>query len=165
MQNITKTINIQYELHENLDSVPTEWQNLIEHAKKITQYAYAPYSKFKVGAAVLLDNGVIVTGNNQENMAFPSGLCAERVAVFYAGAQYPYHTIKAIAIAVSPETFKVNEPLAPCGSCRQALLEYELKQTEPIQVLLSGQDGSVIHINGIKSLLPLHFIEERLKKS
>ena len=165
MPNNIQTITFQYQLHNDLQSVPSHWHALIDSAQQLTEQAYAPYSRFKVGAAVLLDNGVIVTGNNQENMAFPSGLCAERVAIFYAGAQYPNHTIKAIAIAVNPETFKVNQPLAPCGSCRQALLEYELKQSEPIEVLLTGQDGRVIQITGIQSLLPLHFIEERLKKS
>jgi cytidine deaminase len=165
MTNTSKTIQINYKLHEDMFDLPNEWQSLIESAKTITHQAYAPYSHFKVGAAILLENGIVVTGNNQENMAFPSGLCAERVAVFYAGAQYPNQKIKAIAIAVHPENFEVSQPLAPCGSCRQSLLEYELKQNEDIDVLLTGQSGSVIQINGIKSLLPLHFIEERLKKS
>jgi cytidine deaminase len=161
----SKTFSFEYTLHSNEKQLPQEFQILIQHAQDITQKAYAPYSQFKVGAAVLLENGVVVTGNNQENMAFPSGLCAERVAVFYAGAQYPDQKIKAIAIAVDPENFKVDQPLAPCGSCRQALLEYELKQEEQMDVLLTSQSGSVIHIKGIQSLLPLHFIEERLKKS
>ncbi len=165
MPNTSKTFSFEYMLHEDANELSQDYQMLIHAAKEITKKAYAPYSQFKVGAAVLLENGIVVTGNNQENMAFPSGLCAERVAVFYAGAQYPDQKIKAIAIAVHPENFQVEQPLAPCGSCRQSLLEYELKQKEEIDVLLTGQSGSVIHIKGIQSLLPLHFIEERLKKS
>lgn len=165
MPTTTKTFTFNYELHDNDQGLSGDYQKLIAAAKVITQNAYAPYSQFKVGAAILLENGIIVTGNNQENMAFPSGLCAERVAMFYAGSQYPNQKIKAIAIAVDPENFKVEQPLAPCGSCRQAMLEYELKQKEPIDALLTGQSGNVIHIQGIQSLLPLHFIEERLKKS
>lgn len=165
MPTTSKTYSFNYSLHEDTSGLSKEFQLIIDHAKEITLQAYAPYSQFKVGAAVLLENGIIVTGNNQENMAFPSGLCAERVAVFYAGAQYPDVKIKAIAIAVHPENFQVDQPLAPCGSCRQSLLEYELKQKEQIDVLLTDQTGSVIHIQGIQSLLPLHFIEERLKKS
>jgi cytidine deaminase len=160
-----KTISITYELHDNIETLPKVFQELIQSARSISLQAYAPYSLFNVGAAILLENGIIVTGNNQENMAFPSGLCAERVAAFYAGAQYPDQKFKAIAITVKAENFEVDQPLAPCGSCRQSLLEYELKQNELIDVLLTGQSGKVIHIKGVQTLLPLHFIEERLKKS
>lgn len=160
-----KTIQIQYELHENLETLPQVFQSLIQSARNIALQAYAPYSLFNVGAAILLENGLVVTGNNQENMAFPSGLCAERVAAFYAGAQYPDQKFKALAISVKAEKFEVDQPLAPCGSCRQSLLEYELKQNELIDIFLSGQTGPVIHIKGVQSLLPLHFIENRLKKS
>mgnify|MGYP003630714214 CR=1 FL=1 len=119
--------------------------------------AYAPYSKFNVGAAVLLENGETITGNNQENASYPSGLCAERVAVFYAGAKYPGVPIKAIAVTATSQKYQVDLPASPCGNCRQALSEYEQKQNKPIRLLLMGEIGEVILCSSVADLLPLAF--------
>ena len=134
-----------------------EEKKLINSAKGLTQNAYAPYSKFKVGAAVLLDNGEIIVGNNQENIAYPSGICAERVAVFYANASYPDVKIKTIAIAAYFNDDYV-EQLSPCGSCRQVLQEAENRFHSPIRILLYRKNEIYI-VESIKDLLPLGFQE------
>ena len=119
--------------------------------------AYAPYSKSHVGAAVLLENGKVVIGNNQENASYPSGLCAERVAIFQAGALYPGIAIKTVAITATSKNYIVEEPAAPCGNCRQAIIEYEQKQKTPIAILLMGEKGEVIKITSMADILPLAF--------
>lgn len=151
--------NISFELtvFENYDDMSVDDQKLMEAAIASRKNAYAPYSNFLVGAAVLLENGEIVIGNNQENASYPSGLCAERVAVFYAGAKYPGVSIKAIAITATSKKYVVNEPAAPCGNCRQAISEYEQKQEAPIQLILMGETGEVIKCNSISDILPLAF--------
>lgn len=143
-------------------------KKLLSEAQKSAKCAYAPYSNFKVGTAVLLENGKIISGNNQENAAYPSGLCAERVALFYAIAQFPNAKIRAIAITS-----------VPCGSCRQAILEYERKQKSPVRIIMqkdlpagkagknktSGEPSRTIFISeGISNLLPLAFDSKELKK-
>ena len=132
-----------------------EEKKLIDLAKKSTQNAYAPYSKFKVGASVLLGNGEIITGNNQENIAYPSGLCAERVAIFYANSIYPDAKIKTIAIAAHFNG-DYAEQLSPCGSCRQVLQEVEARYQSPIRVLLYRKNEIYI-VESIKDLMPLSF--------
>ena len=132
-------------------------QQLLQAAEESRADAYAPYSNFKVGAAVLLENGEVVIGNNQENASYPSGLCAERVAVFQAGARFPGILIKAIAISAGSVKFPVNKPAAPCGNCRQAIAEYELKQDQPITLILRGEEGPVYKIDSIADILPLAF--------
>ena len=135
----------------------TETQTaLIDKAKAISETAYAPYSQFQVGAAVLLENGEIITGNNQENVAFPSGLCAERTAMFYANAQYPDVAVCAVAIAAQTGGQWLEKPISPCGACRQSLLESETRFGRDIQVLLYGSK-QIIRIDSIKSLLPFAF--------
>jgi cytidine deaminase len=124
--------------------------------------AYAPYSEFHVGAAVLLENGEIIAGNNQENAAYPSGLCAERVALFYAGSQYPTIAIKTIAISVKSKNVIISEPLSPCGGCRQVIAEYENKFKKPIRIIMSGEKGQIYIANSIESLLPLMFSKKYL---
>jgi cytidine deaminase len=124
--------------------------------------AHAPYSEFHVGAAVLLENGKIVTGNNQENAAYPSGLCAERVAIFYASAQYPNSAVKAIAVTVKSKNMVVSEPLSPCGACRQVIAEYENKSEKPIRIIMSGEKGPIYIAKSIESLLPLMFSKKYL---
>tara|TARA_R110002051_G_scaffold2574_1_gene13208 strand:+ start:2064 stop:2471 length:408 start_codon:yes stop_codon:yes gene_type:complete len=119
--------------------------------------AYAPYSNFFVGASVLLENNEIIEGNNQENASYPSGLCAERVAIFYAGAKFPGVQIKAMAISAAALNHEVCEPAAPCGNCRQAISEYEFKQAKPIRILLMGETGGVIECDSVADLLPLGF--------
>jgi cytidine deaminase len=125
--------------------------------------AYAPYSQFHVGAAILLENGTMVEGNNQENAAYPSGLCAERVAIFSVGANFPNQPIRAIAITASSATYVSVEPVTPCGACRQSMLEYELKQNTPIAVYLVSPSDEVIVIPSVSQLLPLHFDAKNLR--
>lgn len=132
-------------------------RKLVEAAHEATSRAYAPYSRFHVGSAILLDNGEVVTGANQENAAFSSGTCAERSACFYAGARYPGVAFRKIAIAaVGTDGKPVEQPIPPCGSCRQALLEYETLAGHDVEVLLTGAD-KVYRLPSIHSLLPLSF--------
>jgi cytidine deaminase len=137
---------------------------LLEAAREAMNKAYAPYSEFRVGAALRLSDGTIVTGNNQENAAFPSGLCAERVAFFSAGALYPGAVITDAAIVASSERFEVDHPITPCGACRQVMLEYELNQDVEIRMLFSGNTGKIIRMEGVRNLLPLFFHESSLRK-
>ena len=125
----------------------------IEARKK----AYAPYSGFSVGAAMVLENGEVISGSNQENASYPSGLCAERVAIYYAGAKFPGATIKTIAISAASGKNKINVPVPPCGACRQAIAEYEIKQNSPIAIYFMGETGSIIKADALKDMLPLIF--------
>ena len=136
---------------------------LLKMAKAALKKAYAPYSRFLVGAAVLLENNEIVIGNNQENAAYPSGLCAERVAIFQASALYNKVPIKAIAICCKSLTSVIKKPVTPCGACRQVIAEYESKYNKPIRVLMQGEKGNVYAANSIESLLPLMFNRKHLK--
>ena len=131
-------------------------QQIIEAAKQATYRAYAPYSGFRVGAAVLLENDVVVTGNNQENAAFPSGLCAERTAVFSANALYPHVPVKTIAIAAQQGGEFFPNPISPCGACRQVLLECEKRFDKKIDIYLYGTEKTY-YLKGIRNLLPLCF--------
>lgn len=119
--------------------------------------AYAPYSKFNVGAALLLENGEIVLGNNQENAAYPSGMCAERVAIWAAGATYPEVKIIKLAISASSTITKVDKPVGPCGACRQSLSEYEIKQKQAFPLLFMGEVGEIVKTESLLSLLPFSF--------
>jgi cytidine deaminase len=158
-----KTTEIRIIVHEfeNIGELPETDQALLWEARRVTPMAYAPYSGFHVGAAVLLGNGTIVTGNNQENSAYPSGLCAERVAMFYANANYPDSEIKAIAISAAKDGVLVSEPVKPCGGCRQALAETEMRFEMPIRIILGGQH-SIMVMHGVESLLPLSFSKKYL---
>ena len=139
-----------------------EDRELIDQAKMATTRSYAPYSRFKVGAAALLENGIIVTGTNQENAAYPSGLCAERTTLFYANSQYPDQAVKALAIAARTENGFLESPIPPCGACRQVLMETEQRFNQPMKILLYGEKEIFI-INGTKDLLPLSFGSEFLE--
>jgi cytidine deaminase len=130
---------------------------LVEKALSGMDNAYAPYSNFKVGASVKLENGEIVVGNNQENIAYPSGLCAERVALFYVGANYPNETIETICIVAKGDLIPVDSVLAPCGSCRQVMIESEKRQSKPIRVILVNQNKTVVVIETVKHFLPFIF--------
>ncbi len=142
---------------ETVDELPTEVQALMNEAINTRKNAYAPYSQFHVGAAFLLENSEIITGNNQENAAYPSGMCAERVAVWKASSQYPKVKILKIAITASSINNIVKEPVAPCGACRQTLLEYEVNQNSNIEIYFMGETGNIIKTNSIKDILPLAF--------
>jgi len=145
------------------EELPAEYQRLVDEAKSVTQQAYAPYSKFNVGAAVLLENGEIVSGTNQENAAYPSGLCAERVTMFYANSKYPNVAPKALAIATFADGDFLEDPITPCGACRQVLLESEIRYGNDIVVLLFGRKG-VYLLPNVKCLLPLAFDKSALKE-
>lgn len=151
-----KTLEISYGIYA-LNELKEEYQKLVGAALEATQRSYAPYSHFYVGAAVILDNGIIVTGNNQENVAFPSGLCAERTALFYANAQYPEVPVKALAIVARDSSGKVTQaPISPCGACRQVMLETENRFGKPMQILLASAE-EVIVVERASALLPIAF--------
>jgi cytidine deaminase len=155
MKMIEKTVKLY--LHDNETSLNNDDQTLLYQAREATKRAYAPYSHFFVGAALRLSNGEIICGNNQENAAYPSGLCAERVAMFYAGSQYPGIAIESIAITASSEIHDVNNPVMSCGGCLQAMLEYENKQHAPIRVIMQGEKGPVYIANDLSQLIPFRF--------
>ena len=138
-------------------------QDLIVQARQSREHAYAPYSRFHVGAAVLLDNGAVVSGSNQENAAFPSGLCAERVAVFQAGHLYPGVPISAIAISTFSKTVDIHEAIFPCGACRQVMLEYETLHKKPMRLLIDGPDDVITILESAAALLPFAFNGSFLK--
>ena len=138
------------------DELSSEYRQLIEEAKKQTEKAYAPYSNFQVGSAILLENQLVIGGNNQENVACPSGLCAERVGVFYANSQYPDVPISAIAVAAFTNGDFTSLPVNPCGACLQVLIESEMRQKKDITLLLYGKENVHI-IKSIKECLPLYF--------
>lgn len=160
MKEITTTSSIL--VYDDTAALPNEVNELMQKAISVRKKAYAPYSKFRVGAAILLDNGVTVEGSNQENAAYPSGLCAERVAIFYAGAKYPEAKIVKIAISATSDNFISKTPIPPCGSCRQSISEYEQKQQVPIEIYFMGQEGAVYKSNSIADLLPFSFSKEFL---
>ena len=151
------TITTNFDVFETIQELPTDIQNLMHEAVAIRKTAYAPYSHFKVGTAILLDNGEIIVGSNQENAAYPSGLCAERVAVFYAGAKYPEAKILKMAISAASDNTTTRAPIPPCGACRQSLAEYEIKQNTPIEIYFMGEIGSIYKSDSLKNLLPLLF--------
>ena len=143
------------------NEIPAEYLPLIEKARAQTEKVYAIYSKFHVGAAALLENGIVVEGNNQENAAYPSGLCAERTTVFYANSQYPDVPVKAIAIAAYTAGEFLAEPITPCGACRQVLLETENRYGKDLKLILYGTEKTYV-LDNAKQLLPLSFGKERL---
>lgn len=150
-------INTIISVFDSISALPTEIQSLMQQAIEVRKNAYAPYSRFRVGAAILLDNGKVVLGSNQENAAYPSGLCAERVAIFQAGAIYPNAKILQLAITAASDTNPTKSPIPPCGSCRQSIAEYEFKQDTPIEIYFMGESGEVYKSNSISNLLPLSF--------
>lgn len=154
-----KKINItnEYIVYDNLKQLTNSQQELFKHAIIARDDAYAPYSNFLVGAAILLENGEIITGSNQENAAYPSGLCAERTAIYYAGAKFPNVKIKTLVITAKSNVKKVENPVGPCGACRQAIAEYEIKQKDNITIIFMGETGKIIESNSLKNLLPFGF--------
>lgn len=151
------TITSRLEVYDSIEEVPQDIQDLMQKAVEVRDNAYAPYSNFKVGASVMLENDEIVVGSNQENASYPSGLCAERTAVYSAGARFPDVRILKIAISAKSLRHKVVSPVPPCGACRQALVEYEVKQEEPIELYFMGETGKVVKADSVKDLLPLVF--------
>jgi len=150
-------IKTQITVFDSSEELPSSVKVLMNKAIEAKKSAYAPYSKFNVGAAFLLEDGTIVTGNNQENAAYPSGMCAERVAVWKVASEYPHLKILKLAITASSSTQTTKEPVAPCGACRQTLSEYELKQKDKIEVYFMGEVGKVIKTDSLLDLLPIAF--------
>lgn len=150
------------EVFENLTTLSVDIQNLINLSKKQLAMAYAPYSKFLVGAAVLLENGNIYKGCNQENASYPLCLCAERVALFGMGAVEKDFDIKALAITASNPSKPLKEVCMPCGACRQVIQEFEQRQNKPIPIYLTSENNEIVKINGISKILPSSFSIEHL---
>lgn len=158
-----KTIDLSIKIgFGTFDELPADDQHLIQTAIAATENSYSPYSRFQVGAALRLANGKEVMGANQENAAFPSGLCAERSAIFAAQSNYPDQPVTALAIAARNEYGLMHDPIVPCGACRQVILEIEDRYKQPIRILLYGT-GGVYVINTVKELLPLQFVSESMK--
>ncbi|MDH6355791.1 cytidine deaminase [Dysgonomonas sp. PH5-45] len=158
MKNIVLNTKIQV---YNIDEASQTQKKLIEAAKEATQRAYAPYSGYRVGAAVLLDNGQVITGNNQENAAYPSGLCAERTALFYANAQHPDVAVKMMAVIAYNNGDFTDDVCSPCGSCRQVLTEIENRFDTPVTILMCSKD-QVYKVESACELLPLCFTKKSL---
>ena len=159
-----KRIKIETEIvvFETEAELPMQVKQLVTQAKQARLKAYAPYSNFKVGAAILLDNGEIITGSNQENASYPSGLCAERTAIYYAGAKYSGSKILKMVIVAGSLKGETSQPIPPCGSCRQAIAEYEIRQGEAIPIYFMGDQGEVWKSDSLENLLPLLFTSKYL---
>jgi len=151
-----------YEVYDSAAELDVDDAALLNKAKEVTAHAYAPYSRFRVGAAARLDNGQVVTGTNQENASFPAGICAERVLMSAASSLYPGISIDTLAISYFNEQGPSVNPIAPCGICRQSLQEFEQRAERPIRLILGGQQGSVYIIPQASSLLPLAFTANEL---
>lgn len=154
---MNKQILINYEEYSHWNELQEKECGIIDKAYSMCEKAYAPYSNFQVGATVLLSNGELVSGNNQENLAYPSGLCAERVALFFAGANFPKEKVETIVIVAKGDLVPFDKLLSPCGSCRQVMLESETRQDRPIRVILVSQNGKTIVFNSVLDLLPFAF--------
>lgn len=152
-----KQLTFNLTVFESFDELSLEEKELMNQAVAARKNAYAPYSNFQVGSAILLENDEIIIGNNQENASYPSGLCAERVAIFHAGAKYPDVVVKAIAISATSIKHVVDTPAAPCGNCRQSMSEYEFKQKKNISIFMMGETGEIHKCDSIADILPLAF--------
>jgi cytidine deaminase len=163
MQLIKKEIEI--EVYDTDSELQAEDQYLLRLARESMELAYAPYSRFLVGCVLLLENSAIVKGSNQENMAYPSGLCAERVAIFYAGANYPGVPVKTMAIVARAQDYSIQTPIVSCGACLQSLTEYEKQFGKPIRTILQGEGGKIWIANkGTQTFMPFQFHVEELKR-
>ncbi len=158
MKEITLESEIRVCSYEELDQAD---KRLIDEAKEATRRSYAPYSHFHVGAAARLANGSVITGNNQENAAYPSGICAERTTLFYANAQYPEEAVETLAIAARTEKDFLDSPIPPCGACRQVMLETEKRFNRPMRIMLYGKKEIYV-MEGVGTLLPLSFGAENM---
>lgn len=152
-----KEIKINFEVIPSYEKLNDIEKILFDKAKTIREQAYAPYSNFLVGFAVLLENGEIITGSNQENAAYPSGLCAERTTIFWTSANYPDVKIKKLFVIGAPKDALTSTPIPPCGACRQSILEYESKQKEEIEIYFASLDGEILKTKSIRDLLPFSF--------
>jgi len=158
-------IEFYFDVFEKESELEEGWLDLLKAAESACDQAYAPYSNFTVGAALRLEDGSLIIGTNQENGAYPLGLCAERVAFFAAGSQHPDQKITRVAVAAKPSSSLDFSPVTPCGGCRQVMLEYEQKQDQPIPIIFRGKGGQVFKIDSIEDLLPLPFESLNRKNS
>jgi cytidine deaminase len=159
-----ETFQFEMDFYPSEKELDTEAHALLQQAREAASRAYAPHSHFRVGAAVELEDGTIVTGNNQENAAYPSGLCAERVALFYAHARYPHLAPVSLAITAISEETPIGEPITPCGACRQVMTEFEKAGGKDIRVILQGQEGPVMIAANTRIFLPFSFADDMLIK-
>ena len=157
-----KKFQFEYEVYQDAAELIAADSELLTTAREVTQQAYAPYSRFFVGAAARLSNGQTVKGTNQENASYPVGICAERVLLGNAATLYPNISIDTLAISYSTKELKSDHPISPCGMCRQALLEYEARTNHSIRLILSGQEGNVYIVKSVGHLLPFAFKSDEL---
>ena len=160
----TQSFTISYETFNSVKELSESDQLLCNKAEAALASSHSPYSKFKVGTAIASADGQVVFGSNQENLAYPSGLCAERVALFTIGANYPNAIIKTMAITAQTEVFKIENPVTSCGGCLQVMIEMEKRQKSPIEVMFYCIGGKVLKVKSVKSLIPFAFVEDRLER-
>lgn len=158
-----KTAQIIYEEHDDESTLSPEEAALLHAAREATKQAYAPYSRFRVGAMLLMENGEMISGTNQENASFPVGICAERVGLSAASSRYPGMPVKAIAVSYDNELGASDRPITPCGICRQTLAEYQQRFSAPIRLILAGLTGKIWVIPDSEALLPLSFSAEDMQ--
>lgn len=152
-----KNLTISYKEFDNWKELSADDIELVEKAFDVSKDAYAPYSKFYVGASLRMEDKSIILGSNQENIAYPSGLCAERVALFYAGAIYPNLKVKKICVVAKGDLIPKENWVSPCGSCRQVIAESQNRQKEPIEIILVSQNNRVLVFHSVTDLLPFVF--------
>ena len=152
-----------FQVYDSIDELKREDADLLNEARKVTKFAYAPYSNFRVGAFAKLVNGETVSGTNQENASYPAGICAERTLMSTASSLFPGVGIEAIAISYNNINGRSDTPVSPCGICRQSFVEFQQRTGSPIRVILSGMEGKVLIIKNAADLLPFHFSSEDMK--
>ncbi|KQM67368.1 cytidine deaminase [Pedobacter sp. Leaf216] len=157
-------LNISFEQYESINELTLADRLLCENAEQALATSYSPYSKFRVGTAIRLASGETILGSNQENLAYPSGLCAERVALFSIGATHPNAVIESMAITAQTDNFEILKPVTSCGGCLQVMAEFERKQNREIEVIFYCLNGEVLKVPSVKSLLPFSFVEDRLER-
>lgn len=151
------TLKTTMQVYDALDQLPEADQKLLKLARKSLAHSYSPYSEFKVGAALLLDNSKMVGGSNQENAAYPLCLCAERVALSAAASRYPKAKVNCIAVTAKSASIQISQPISPCGACRQSICEVENRHQQPIRIILQGETGAIYVLESGRDLLPLSF--------
>ena len=160
----TKQLNLEFKEVDSISDLTQSYVELINKARQASELAYAPYSRFNVGAAAKLDNGEIHLGSNKENASFPAGICAERNVLNYISDLRPKSKILSIAVYADPKDFQLEEPVSPCGICRQVLAETEQLQQKEIEIILTGQKGNALIFSSAASMLPFHFYLSQLRK-
>jgi cytidine deaminase len=158
----SENYQFSYTVYDSVDELEPQDAWLLNEARTVSQYAYAPYSNFLVGAVAKLANGEIVAGSNQENASYPAGICAERVLLSAAASMYPNIPIESMAISYQQANGPSDHPVAPCGICRQSLQEFESRVKKSVRLILAGMEGKIIVIPEASSLLPLAFTQDEL---